>query len=135
MDFTLSSTVLQNLDANQITSDNTTIFSSLYVSGTNILSHCIGLSNSSLNITGATNIPFNAGSLASTYIDSSGINLFHTGMTTFPLSYSGNYNVRDRFDNLRHVFLDSVNPIIRYDGDHNTVIKMNEADISIKKLS
>ena len=36
MDFTLSSTVLQNLGANQITSDNTTIFSSLYVSGTSM---------------------------------------------------------------------------------------------------
>ena len=134
MDFTLSSTGLQNVDANQITADNTTIFSSLYVSGTNILSSinnlnsCIGPSNSSLNITGTTNITFNAGSSASTYIDSSGINMSHTALTAFPLSYSGNYNVRDRFDNLRHVFLDAVDPMIKYDGDHNTIIKINEAD-------
>lgn len=135
MDFTLSSTGLQNVDANQITSDNTTIFSSLYVSGTNILSSinniesCIGPSNSSLNITGTTNITFNAGSLASTYIDSSGLNISHTEMTVFPFSYGGYYNVRERFDNLRHVFLDSQDAIIKYDGDHNTVIKINEANI------
>ena len=131
MDFTLSSTGLQNVDANQVTADNTTIFSSLYVSGTNILSSinninsCIGTSNSSLNITGATKITFNTGSLASTYIDSSGVNIFHT---TFPLSYDGNYNVRERFDNLRHVFLDAADPMIKYDGDHNTIIKINEAN-------
>ena len=100
MDFNLSSTGLQNVDANQITADNTTIFSSLYVSGVNVLSSInninsfIGTSNSSLNITGATKITFNAGGLASTYVDSSGVNIFHTGMTTFPFSYDGYYNVR-----------------------------------------
>ena len=89
----------------------------------------IGPSNSSLNITGTTKITFNAGGLASTYVDSSGVNIFHTGMTTFPFSYDGYYNVRDRFDNLRHVFLDSPDAIIKYDGDHNTVIKINQGDI------
>ena len=134
MDFSLSSTGLENVDANQITSDNASIFSTLYVSGINILSSInntnsfIGPSNSSLNITGTTKITFNAGGLASTYVDSSGVNIFHTGMTVFPFSYDGYYNVRERFDNLRHVFLDAADPMIKYDGDHNTVIKINEAD-------
>ena len=167
----LSSTGLQNIDANEITLDNSTIFSNLnvsgfttlsndtsifgtlnvnnftvlannttingalYLSGVNVLSSidninkCIGPSNSALNITGTTNITFNAGGLASSYIDSSGLNLYHTGMTTFPFSYDGYYNVRERFDNLRHVFLDSPDPIIKYDDDHNTIIKINEANI------
>ena len=50
-------------------------------------------------------------------------------MTTFPFSYDGYYNVRERFDNLRHVFLDSPDPVIKYDDDHNTIIKINEANI------
>ena len=112
----LSSTGLQNIDANEQTSDNSTVFSNLnvsdfttlsndtsifgtlnvnnftilannttingalYLSGVNVLSSidninkCIGPSNSSLNITGTTNITFNAGGLASSYIDSSGFN-------------------------------------------------------------
>ena len=167
----LSSTDLQNIDANELTSDNSTVFSNLnvsgfttlsndtsifgtlnvnnftilannttingalYLSGVNVLSSidninkCIGPSNSALNITGTTNITFNAGGLASSYIDSSGLNLYHTGMTTFPFSYDGYYNVRERFDNLRHVFLDSPDPVIKYDDDHNTIIKINEANI------
>ena len=167
----LSSTGLQNIDANELTSDNSTVFSNLnvsgfttlsndtsifgtlnvnnftilannttingalYLSGVNVLSSidninkCIGPSNSALNITGTTNITFNAGGLASSYIDSSGLNLYHTGMTTFPFSYDGYYNVRERFDNLRHVFLDSPDPVIKYDDDHNTIIKINEANI------
>jgi hypothetical protein len=135
MDFSLSSTGLENVDANQITSDNASIFSSLYVSGVNVLASInntnsyIGPSNSSLNITGTTKITFNAGGLASTYVDSSGVNIFHTGMTTFPFSYDGYYNIRERLDNLRHVFLDAADPMIKYDADHNTVIKVNEANI------
>ena len=135
MDFSLSSTGLENVDANQITSDNASIFSSLYVSGVNVLASInntnssIGSSNSSLNITGTTKITFNAGGLASTYVDSSGVNIFHTGMTTFPFSYDGYYNIRERLDNLRHVFLDAADPMIKYDADHNTVIKVNEANI------
>jgi len=135
MDFSLSSTGLENVDANQITSDNASIFSSLYVSGVNVLASInntnsyIGPSNSSLNITGTTKITFNAGGLASTYVDSSGVNIFHTGMTVFPFSYDGYYNIRERLDNLRHVFLDAADPMIKYDADHNTVIKINEANI------
>jgi hypothetical protein len=37
--------------------------------------------------------------------------------------------VRERLDNLRHVFLDSPDPVIKYDDDHNTIIKINEANI------
>jgi hypothetical protein len=63
-----SSTGVQNVDANEITADHVTFFSSLYVSGINIISSIntinsfIGSSNSSLNITGTTQINFNAGS-------------------------------------------------------------------------
>ena len=80
----ISKTTNFNLSSDQITADNTTIFPSLYVSGVNVLSSInninssIGTSNSSLNITGATKITFNAGGLASTYVDSSGVNVFHT---------------------------------------------------------
>jgi hypothetical protein len=49
----------------------------------NLSSH----SNSSFILTGTNT--FNAGGLASTYIDSSGLYIFHTGMKTFPFSYDG----------------------------------------------
>ena len=143
MDYTLSSTGLQNVDANQITSDNATIFSSLFVSGVSIidsinnlnskvgnLNSFIGTSNSSLNITGTTQINFNAGGMNLTNINSTGLSVFHTGMTVFPFSYSGYYNVRERFDNLRHVFLDAADPVIKYDADNNTIIKINEQEVS-----
>ena len=44
-------------------------------------------------------------------------------VTEFP--FNGYYNVRERLDNLRHVYLDSAkgpNPVIKYDTDNNTVI-------------
>ena len=50
-----------------ILANNTTINGALYLSGVNVLSSidninkCIGPSNSALNITGTTNITFNAG--------------------------------------------------------------------------
>ena len=74
-----SSTGVQNVDANEITADHVTIFSSLYVSGINIISSIntinsfIGTSNSSLNITGTTQINFNAGSTCLSYINASGL--------------------------------------------------------------
>ncbi len=68
----LSSTGLNDIDANNITSDNISVISSLTVSGTNVLSSItdilssinkansfIGSTSSSLNITGPTNINFN----------------------------------------------------------------------------
>jgi hypothetical protein len=42
--------------------------------------------------------------------------MYHIQMTTFPFSYDGYYNVRERLDNLRHVILDAPDPIIKYDG-------------------
>ena len=141
MDYTLSSTGLQNVDANEFRADNATVITSLSVSGVNILSSInnlnsnvnnlnsyIGTSNSSLSITGTTQINFNAGGMNLTNINSTGLNVYHTAMTDFPFNYSGYYNVRERFDNLRHVFLDAADPMIKYDGDHNTIIKINEAD-------
>jgi hypothetical protein len=35
----------------------------------------------------------------------------------------------ERFDILRHVFLYSADPMIKYDDDHNTMIKINETHI------
>ena len=90
----LSSTGLQNIDANEFTADNATVITSLSVSGINILSSInnlnsrfsnintyIGTSNSSLNITGTTQINFNAGGMDLTNINSTGLSVFHTGMT------------------------------------------------------
>jgi hypothetical protein len=138
----LSSTGLQNIDANEFTADNATVITSLSVSGINILSSInnlnsrfsnlntyIGTSNSSLNITGTTQINFNAGGMDLTNIDSTGLNVYHTRVTEFPLNESGYYNVRERLDNLRHVYLDAYNPIIKYDADNNTVIKINEQEV------
>ena len=59
----LSSTGLQNIDANQITSDNSTIFTNLNVSGNTNLNdvHIYGSTSllSSLNISGFTNLSNN----------------------------------------------------------------------------
>ena len=98
----LSSTGLQNVDANEITADHVTMFSSLYVSGINIISSIntinsfIGTSNSSLNITGTTQINFNAGSTSLSYINVSGLNVFHPmNPDIFPYSDAGWYNVSE----------------------------------------
>jgi len=142
MDYTLSSTGAYDLTSNNLYSDNATIFSSLSVSGINILSSInnlntsvsslngyIGTSPSGLNITGSTKISFYVGSSALTYIDQTGLNIFHTGRTTFPFSYDGYYNIRDRLDQLYFVMQDTPNSIIKYDNDNNTVIKINQSDI------
>ena len=136
MDYTLSSTGLQNVDANEFRADNATVITSLSVSGVNILSSInnlnsnvnnlnsyIGTSNSSLSITGTTKISFNAGGMDLTKIDSTGLNVYHTMVTVFPFNESGYYNVRERFDNLRHVFLDAADPMIKYDGDNNKLMR------------
>ena len=100
----LSSTGAYDLTSNNLYSDNASIFSSLSVSGINILSSInnlnsfIGTSISGLNITGSSKISFYAGSSALTYIDQTGLNVFHTGRTTFPFSYDGWYNIQDRLD-------------------------------------
>ena len=39
------------------------------------------------------------------------------------------YYAREIFDNLRHLFLDAPDTIIKYDGNKNTVIKINKSDI------
>ena len=142
MDYTLSSTGAYDLTSNNLYSDNATIFSSLSVSGINILSSInnlntsvsslngyIGTSPSGLNITGSTKISFYVGSSALTYIDQTGLNIFHTGRTTFPFSYDGYYNIRDRLDQLYFVMQDTPDSIIKYDNDNNTVIKINQSDI------
>ena len=51
----LSSTGLRNIDANEITADNTTIFSNLNVSGATIL-HNITTLLSSINVGGSANL-------------------------------------------------------------------------------
>ena len=65
----LSSTGLQNVDANEITSDNTTIFSNLNVSGFTNLNNIIVVGNttllSSLNISGFTTLGNNTTLLSS----------------------------------------------------------------------
>ena len=69
---------------NDITSDNISVISSLTVSGVNILSSLNNINSfagstlSSLNITGTTQINFNASSTNLTNINSIGLNVFHT---------------------------------------------------------
>ena len=109
----LSSTGLQNIDANEITSDNTTIFSDLNVSGYTNLNSIITsnrstflsslnvsgfttLSNnttllSSLNISGLTTLSNDANVNASLYI--SGINVLET-LNVYGTGLSTLYNFR-----------------------------------------
>ena len=102
----LSSTGLQDIDANNIMADNISVLTSLTVSGTNILSslstinlnlstvnsnlstvntnlsNINGFINSStpgLNITGTTNINFNVGTQLTT-INLTGLSVFHTAI-------------------------------------------------------
>ena len=131
---TLSSTGAYDLTTNNLISDNITVLSSLSVSGVNILSSInnlntsvsnlngyIGTSPSGLNITGSTKISFYVGSSALTYIDQTGLNIFHTGRTTFPFSYDGYYNIRDRLDQLYFVMQDTPNSIITVSYTHLTL--------------
>ena len=56
----LSSTGLQNIDANELTADNATIFSNLYISGYSFLNNVLIKNNttllSSLNVDGITTL-------------------------------------------------------------------------------
>ena len=127
----LSSTGLNNIDANEFTSDNATVFSNLYVGGNTILNNAttilsslnvsgslhvsglnvlqtfnningyIGTSISGLNITSNSSINFNVGTQL-TVINLSGLSDFHQALETFPYNYAGWYNVGDRLNNLYH---------------------------------
>ena len=138
----LSSTGLNDIDANNITSDNISVISSLTVSGTNILSSItdilssinkansfIGSTSSSLNITGTTNINFNVNNTIFTKINQSGLSVFHEANgTTFPYAPTDWYNVSDRLDKLYQCMSDTPTPIINYDATHNTIIRISEQD-------
>ena len=145
----LSSTGLNNIDANEFTSDNATVFSNLYVGGNTILNNAttilsslnvsvslyvsglnvlqtfndingyIGASISGLNITSNSSINFNVGTQL-TVINLSGLSVFHKALETFPYNYAGWYNVGDRLNNLYHVMADSPVNIINFDATHNT---------------
>ena len=151
----LSSTGLQDIDANNIMADNISVLTSLTVSGTNILTSLntintnlstvnsnlstvntnlsningfINSSTSGLNITGITNINFNVGTQLTT-INLTGLSVFHTAKETFPYTYAGWYNVADRLSSLSQCMNDSVEAIINFDTTHNTVIRIREQDI------
>ena len=101
----LSSNGAIDLTCNNIISDNITAISSLTVSGVNILTALNNINSfassdsSSLNITGTTQINFNAGSTNLTIINASGLNVFHTRMSDFPFGPMGCFNVSERLIN------------------------------------
>jgi hypothetical protein len=119
---------------NNITSDNATILSSLSVSGINILNslssvnNYIGSSTSSLNITGTSQINFNAGATCITTINLSGLSVFSNGRSEFPRSFPGWYNISERLDNLYLVMQDTPLSIINYDQDYNTRLRVGHQD-------
>ena len=119
---------------NNITSDNATILSSLSVSGINILNslssvnNYIGSSTSSLNITGTSQINFNAGATSITTINLSGLSVFSNGRNEFPRSFPGWYNISERLDNLYLVMQDTPLSIINYDQDYNTRLRVGHQD-------
>ena len=131
----LSSNGAIDLTCNNIISDNITAISSLTVSGVNILNALNNINSfassdsSSLNITGTTQINFNASSTNLTNINASGLNVFHTRMSDFPFEPTGWYNVSERFDKLYHLMSDTPLPLITFDTDHNTCLRVTEADI------
>ena len=143
----LSSTGLQDIEANNITSDNITIYSNLNVSGiTNLynslnvqgvnilnsinnLNSIINNDSSNININASNNIFFNVNNTQFTKIDSSGLSVFHAARETiFPYNYEGWYNIGDRLNKLYHVMEDSPDNIINFDATHNTVIRVREQD-------
>ena len=143
----LSSTGLNDIDANNITSDNITIFSNLNVSGTtnlnntlnvqgidilssiNNLKNIINNDSSAVNINSSNIINFNVNNTQLTKIDTTGLSVYHPTLETFPYNYEGWYNIGDRFNKLYHVMSDTPNSIINYDATHNTVIRIGEQDI------
>ena len=120
----LSSNGAIDLTCNNIISDNITAISSLTVSGVKILTSLSNLNininninsfassdSSGLNITGTTQINFNAGSTNLTIINTTGLNVFHTRMSDFPFCPMGWYNVSERFDKIYHLMSDTPLPL------------------------
>ena len=144
--YNLSSTGLQDIDANDVIADNTTILSnlnvngstylynSLNVQGVNILNSINNLNNiinnnsSTVNINASNLINFNVNNTQLTKIDTTGLSIFHDALGTFPYNYEGWYNIGDRFNKLFHVMSDTPHSIINYDATHNTVIRVSEQD-------
>jgi len=139
--FILSSNGANDLSSNNITSDNISVLSSLSVAGNNILSSLstlntninninsfAGSTASGLNITASTQINFNVSSYSLTNINASGLSVFTSGRTTFPFTYAGWYNISERLDNLVCVMQDTALPIITYDADNNTTLRIRQAD-------
>ena len=144
--YNLSSTGLQDIDANDVIADNITILSnlnvngstylynSLNVQGVNILNSINNLNNiinnnsSTVHINASNLINFNVNNTQLTKIDTTGLSIFHDALGTFPYNYEGWYNIGDRFNKLYHVMSDSPNAIINYDTTHNTIIRISEQD-------
>jgi NDP-sugar pyrophosphorylase family protein len=143
----LSSTGLQDIDANDIIADNITILSNLNVSGStylynslnvqgvnilnsiNNLNNIINNNSSTLNINSSNLINFYVNNTQLTKIDTTGLSIYHPALETFPYNHDGWYNIGDRFNKLFHVMSDSPHSIINYDAIHNTVIRISEQDI------
>jgi hypothetical protein len=143
----LSSIGLQDIEANDIIVDNKTILSnlifggttnlnnSLNVQGVNILNSINNLNNiinndsSTININASNRINFNVDNTHLTKIDTTGLNIYHPVLETFPYNYDGWYNIGDIFNKLFHVMSDTPHSIINYDATHNTVIRISEQDI------
>ena len=54
--------------------------------------------------------------------------MFSSGRNTFPFSYPGWYNVAERLDNLVLAMQDTPIPIITYEPDNNTTLRIRQAD-------
>ncbi len=109
----LSSTGLNDIDANNITSDNISIFSNLNVSGTTNLNNslnvqCIDILSSINNSNNFIMNDSSAGNINSSYIinfnvnntqltkkDTTGLSVYHPALETFPYNYDGWYNIGD----------------------------------------
>jgi hypothetical protein len=143
----LSSTGLQDVDANDIIADNIIILSNLNVSGTNNLNNVLNIQgvnilnsinnlnniikndSSTININASNIINFNVYNTQLTKIDTTGLCIYHPALEIFPYKYAGWYDIGDRFNKLFHVMSDSPHSIINYDATHNTVIRISEQDI------
>jgi hypothetical protein len=143
----LSSTGLQDIDANDIIADNITILSNLNFSGTTNLNNVLNVQgvdvlnsinnfnnninndSSTININASNLINFNVYNTQLTKLDTTGLSIYHPALETFPYNYDGWYNIGDRFNKLFHVMSDTPHSIINYDATHNTVIRISEQDI------
>ena len=50
-------------------------------------------------------------------------------MSDFPFEPTGWYNVSERFDKLYHLMSDTPLPLITFDTDHKTCLRVTDADI------